>query len=387
MLAMDDFNQYMRTTVIQEQSLFEQRLARDLISQVVDSTMAAFARNGTLHQEPTSQWNSEFVASVSPRLGEYLVESPDANAVGEIVAELRRQLVSQKFILDGAGPAERPEGMTAAVLRITRETVGFPQPTFEDEVAADVDRERMARWQTFVTELNWRLFDQATSMYTHLAIDRIQAKAGELQLAIRSPTREETQSLQATLSSEFARRLMLWRRDIASLKYELNSVVRMPGWANIWTQPIINRINMLATGVNTSLGVRVFGDDMQQIAAKCQEIADVLRPLRGATDVSADQVVGEGYLEIDIDRGRARAIWSQHRRYPRCHRNRFGRPRDYDNCRRTRAISGTHSICSRIPRGRGIRQEPAGHRVRDVSHSIVKPQRTVDRWSHGQLAL
>ena len=45
----------------------------------------------------------------------------------------------------------------------------------------------------------------------------------------------------------------------------MDSVVQMPGWANIWTQPIINRIDMLATGVRTMIGVKVFGNDLDKI--------------------------------------------------------------------------------------------------------------------------
>ena len=63
---------------------------------------------------------------------------------------------------------------------------------------------------------------------------------------------------------------MLWQRTKDGLLKEMDSVVQMPGWGNIWTQPIINRVDMLATGVNTMLGVRVFGDDLNKIAASCK---------------------------------------------------------------------------------------------------------------------
>ena len=85
----------------------------------------------------------------------------------------------------------------------------------------------------------------------------------------------------------------------------MGSVVQMPGWANIWTQPIINRIDMLATGVRTEIGVKVFGDDLEKIKAVCEEVAAALRPMPGAVDVIPDQDFGKGYLEIDIDRRRA----------------------------------------------------------------------------------
>ena len=82
-------------------------------------------------------------------------------------------------------------------------------------------------------------------------------------------------------------------------------MVQMPGWGNIWTQPIVNRVDMLATGVRTMVGVKVFGDDLKQIQRVSEQIAAVLRGIRGAADVLPDQIVGEGYVEITIDRERA----------------------------------------------------------------------------------
>ena len=85
----------------------------------------------------------------------------------------------------------------------------------------------------------------------------------------------------------------------------MDSVVRVPGWANIWTQPIINRIDMLATGVRTMIGVKVFGNNLDQIQKVSDEVAEVLRGVPGAVDVFPDQNMGKGYLEIRPDRDRA----------------------------------------------------------------------------------
>ena len=76
----------------------------------------------------------------------------------------------------------------------------------------------------------------------------------------------------------------------------MDSVVRVPGWTNIWTQPIINRIDMLATGVRTVIGVKVFGNSLDQIQKVSEEVADALRSVPGAVDVFPDQ-------------SRARATW------------------------------------------------------------------------------
>jgi Cu(I)/Ag(I) efflux system membrane protein CusA/SilA len=62
---------------------------------------------------------------------------------------------------------------------------------------------------------------------------------------------------------------------------------------------------MLATGVRTMIGVKVYGDNLETIQHVSEEIAAVLRTIPGAADVFPDQIVGEGYLEIDIDREQA----------------------------------------------------------------------------------
>ncbi len=102
-----------------------------------------------------------------------------------------------------------------------------------------------------------------------------------------------------------AERPFLRRKTKEEIVRELDTIVQVPGWANIWTQPIVNRIDMLATGVRTQVGVKVFGDDLREIQRVANEVASVLRGVRGAADVVADQIVGENYLEVDIDRERA----------------------------------------------------------------------------------
>ena len=111
--------------------------------------------------------------------------------------------------------------------------------------------------------------------------------------------------LRAELDGPFARRLLLWQKTKADLVQEMDTVVQMPGWGNIWTQPIINRIDMLATGVRTMIGVKVFGNDLDKIQAVSEEVAAVLRQVPGAVDVYPDQNIGKGYLEIVIDRQKA----------------------------------------------------------------------------------
>ena len=85
----------------------------------------------------------------------------------------------------------------------------------------------------------------------------------------------------------------------------MGRVLQVPGWSNIFTQPIINRIEMLSTGVRTDIGVKVFGPDLDTIDRVCKEIEAALKPINGARDVIAAPIMGKGYVQIDIDREQA----------------------------------------------------------------------------------
>ena len=102
-------------------------------------------------------------------------------------------------------------------------------------------------------------------------------------------------ALRTEVDEAWSPNLFLWKKSKDDLLKEVDSVVRMPGWANIWTQPIINRIDMLATGVRTMIGVKVFGKDLEQIQKVSDEIAGVLRKVPGAVDVVPDQIDGSSY--------------------------------------------------------------------------------------------
>ncbi len=96
----------------------------------------------------------------------------------------------------------------------------------------------------------------------------------------------------------------VWRRGMTKDKLiaEMDQALQIPGVSNIWTQPIINRISMLSTGIRTNVGVKIFGPDLETLGHLAREVADVVRPIQGAKDVYAEKVTGKPYLEITIDR-------------------------------------------------------------------------------------
>lgn len=95
-----------------------------------------------------------------------------------------------------------------------------------------------------------------------------------------------------------------WRYGLTreELISEMDEKLRMPGVTNIWTQPIINRIEMLATGIRTQVGIKIFGNDLNELEQLSRRVADSVRKIPGAVDVYPEQIGGSPYIDIDIDR-------------------------------------------------------------------------------------
>jgi len=87
-----------------------------------------------------------------------------------------------------------------------------------------------------------------------------------------------------------------------SLIAELDAAATLPGVANIWTQPIINRINMLTTGIRSEVGVKVFGSDLKVLEERARAVASALREIPGAADVYPEQLSGAPYLDVRVNR-------------------------------------------------------------------------------------
>ncbi|WP_298439556.1 CusA/CzcA family heavy metal efflux RND transporter [Geobacter sp.] len=95
-----------------------------------------------------------------------------------------------------------------------------------------------------------------------------------------------------------------WRKGLtkADIVSELDSKLQQIGVRNGWTQPIINRINMLSTGVRTDLGVKIFGNDLSVLKDLAVQAEGILKTVPGAADVVAERVTGGNYIDIDVDR-------------------------------------------------------------------------------------
>ncbi len=95
-----------------------------------------------------------------------------------------------------------------------------------------------------------------------------------------------------------------WRSGMTQDKLieELDRIVRVPGLANIWVPPIRNRIDMLATGIKSPVGVKVAGADLQTIDRLTGEIERALKDVPGVTSALAERLTGGRYIDVDINR-------------------------------------------------------------------------------------
>jgi copper/silver efflux system protein len=84
---------------------------------------------------------------------------------------------------------------------------------------------------------------------------------------------------------------------------ELNSKMQIPGVTNGWTQPIINRINMLSTGIRTDVGLKVYGQNLDSIYAFAQTIKRQLEGIDGVKDLYVEPITGGKYIDIIVKRG------------------------------------------------------------------------------------
>jgi Cu(I)/Ag(I) efflux system membrane protein CusA/SilA len=344
MNAITRLDKTLREFVLQRNREFESKLAPDLTRVFIIELVRRWDEAGRLVRpvkpEEIDSLSTELAVTFGPRLS--------AGAAQEDVNHLV-QKIAEKLSDEGAvemSPALLSLKLNSfqKALAAVVEVLGAERNTLFTEMLEFAQHERERRWTDRLFALNREIFDRAVGAYTWYCIEELRTAAAQqgfwsgpsiahaaanvsssapvlvgdgdeaVTPAIVVGAQPKTSAaeglaklhdLRAELDGPFAKRLFLWRKQKGDIVKEMDSALQMPGWGNIWTQPIINRIDMLATGVRTMIGVKVFGKDLDEIQKVSEEIAAVLRPIPGAVDVFPDQNVGKGYLEIKINRKKA----------------------------------------------------------------------------------
>ncbi len=319
------FDTVQRETTWQLTEVFQQQLRRELSRHLIElvgqSEHRAEPRRKPLNAaEAEAVWN-QIPAEYSRDLASAPVDATVAAMVVQIHSILRTQ---RELAGDIAGAAHSAGN-------------GPAEPSFVQSVAALHDR----RWNEHVSHLNRTLHERAVPTWLHLVRDECLARSNILDsdlIAVQEQIRQTRNSppvihaekehhglaptaplpfidphpqidaLRRAVNEEFTGSVVLVPHDADSLSGfggEMDRVLQMPGWTNVWTRPIQNRVDMLATGVNTEVGVRVLGRNLDDVVETSEQIAAVLAEVPGAADVIADPVRGKGLIQITPDPQRA----------------------------------------------------------------------------------
>jgi Cu(I)/Ag(I) efflux system membrane protein CusA/SilA len=336
MKALARFDDVQRELALRRYREFEHELGSALVRVGVTETVQRFGRSGNLHW-PAGIDEQTSIDELSGRLasehGSWLARNPTPEEVSRLCLEAARWLAEAGAPVDPTRALALKESLAANIYRQAAEAVGAEPRTFAGEVLRVVQEQRTKLWHDHILQVNWELFDHGTAAYTGLAAEEIVKAArgrrltgsaphgGEAERFVAEALKAESGQdvdnralstlvpLREQLTKDFRRWVFLWPRQSGPkgdlVDDEMGRVLQVPGWSNIFTQPIINRIEMLSTGVRTDIGVKVFGPDLAVIDRVCKQVEEALKPLNGARDVVAAPIMGKGYLEITVDRQRA----------------------------------------------------------------------------------
>lgn len=333
--AMERFDEVVRELSLLRYSEFERELAPQLVRFVVRDCVRRWQDSGVFSAKSAEVIQVDaIVQEFTPRFGRWLAESPAPEDVTELVRELTRRLENENSLRDPVVALELHESSVKSMWHGVLESLGGPRRSFVGEILKSVIAERERLWRNNVRHVNWELFDYGTAAFVTYALEesvRVARGSGLLSSVSRAADSEAFAkssiaaqlnvgrehdaipafpdsfiSLRDELVPQFRDAVFFWQRKTGPkgdlVDDEMSRVLQVPGWSNIFTQPIINRIEMLSTGVRTDIGVKVFGPDLPTIDRVCKDIETVLKPINGARDAVAAPIMGKGYLQIDIDR-------------------------------------------------------------------------------------
>ncbi len=150
-----------------------------------------------------------------------------------------------------------------------------------------------------ITEVNRILQEQDKIIMSVPEVHHVLGKTGRAETATDNAPLSMIETI-ILLKPKSEWRPGITKQDIVA---ELDSKLQIPGVRNGWTQPIINRINMLSTGVRTDIGFKIFGPNLDTLETYAIKAENLLKKVKGAADVVAERVQNGYYLDINIKRG------------------------------------------------------------------------------------
>ena len=324
MNAAPRFDDTLREMVRMRFKEFDAQLGPMLLREFIAELTGRLQKADRLTEPLTDAEVDRLTEALRKEFAPILAAGPGQEDINRLMQKIVERLASaeggRKLTLDSNVLAPNHSPLYLAWLNVAG-VLGAERPTLFTDMWQYIVERRDRSWRERVVQIDNEILDCAAATYDFAAIDELRRAAQDQGKWAEAPSphpdplpegegtneieKQTLIKLRAELDKAWAPRLFLQRKSKDDLLKEMDRVVRVPGWSNIWTQPIINRIDMLATGVRTALGVKVFGANLDQIQMVSEEIAEVLRSVPGAVDVFPDQNQGKGYLEIRPDRDRA----------------------------------------------------------------------------------
>ncbi len=318
------FDRSMRDLARRRELEYQPILAHQLTAATINDLLEKFRSEGRIKREPTTAEIEQILAPLAKEHGIPLIELPRQEEMDALLTAAVDKMVELK-IVDASPDLLLPARSTLGDIRnaLAAAVGGQKRSFFGDEFTRFTKRLHAAELE-HVKTLNWELEDYAPGALDRTLLFALREHATGYLLLDKAPLDDDLAAIAGQRQAHFGKGLFLWHKTKADIVKEMDSELQMPGWANIWTQPIINRVDMLATGVRTMIGVKVFGthqEDLTEtvtengrertvikergIQTVSNEIAAALRDVRGAVDVFPDQIVGRSYVDVQIDREKA----------------------------------------------------------------------------------
>jgi Cu(I)/Ag(I) efflux system membrane protein CusA/SilA len=335
------FDGVMREVAYQSNAEFDRELPHQLTQFTVERTVQTLKSHGVLVRQPSPGEIALATQTALAHADHHLAMSPEPWDVERLARHAGHELAGRGLVTGEKDPFDFEPSWLERSAGIVDGLLGRPPATAFSRLHAEVVARHRALWREHVRRLNGDLAVRGPETFTRLAIEELLARAtlgdaktadylaGIRRLRAEPPkhrhsdpghhhsrkaavpevsVQPQLKALQERLADDFRRWVILApckAEEFADpYDHELDDAMKMPGWKNVWTRPIQNRVDMLATGVNTAVGVRVLGRNLDDVVRTAEEIADVLKSVPGAENVCVEQVRGKGYLEIAVDRER-----------------------------------------------------------------------------------
>jgi len=323
--ALTGFNHDMRELARKRQDAAQEGIARQLVTETLDALLQATPQEARTGRTLTADQREVLISTLTKDHGLLLVESARQEEMNKLVADAGKQLVDAGVVKSAGAMLSGRLSVWETVRDAVKSAAGGAGNSMQRGLMTRWEAGLDAAWRDRVQKLNWEIQDAAAQAMAARLLTAVQSNAKAQEVAARNAGEAELSDLRTRTVAPLFKSVFLWRKTKEEVKQEMDDDLQMPGWGNTWTQPIINRVEMLATGVRTDIGIKVFGPRLFDVTEKtvengktklvvkeegiqtiADEVAAVINQVPGVDGKAyPEQVGGRRYLQINIDREKA----------------------------------------------------------------------------------